>query len=97
MPPWIYLWGPQLWEAVGEAVCCIQEVQHWGSFESLVLWNAYKSSSACKAAVHVPHNLTFALRWSSNEAKNLLGYVSAVMVDCVGVVSVYVPDQTKPQ
>ena len=59
------------------------------------MWNAYKSNSACKAAVLVPHNLTFALRWTSNEAKNLLSYVSAVMVDCVGVVFVYFPDQTK--
>ena len=75
----------------------MQEVQKWEEFETFDMWRACKSNASCKAAVLVPHKLAFALRWSSSELlKNTLSYVSAVVVETVGVISAYFPDQTKP-
>ena len=91
------IWGQQLTEAIGEAVCCLQEVQKWDELETFDMWRACKSNASCKAAVLVPHKLAFALRWNSSELlKKTLTYVPAVMVDSVGVISANFPDQTKP-
>ena len=66
------IWGQQLREAIGEAACCLQEVQKWHEFETFDLWSACKSNASCKAAVLVPHKLAFALHWSSSELLKIL-------------------------